>query len=126
MKKFFCALPIILSGCGLFDSDFTTLVDDYSVGWIDSSCSMTLYNGPLAIMEGQIYQIGWNEEFIIAKRHPDCNRTLTDYFIVDIKENQKVQYSQTAGVYGPLSLDAFNEKLIALGVPSSVTFNFEP
>ena len=115
----------MLTGC-VFDSGSKTLVGEYSVGWIDISCTMTIYNGPLGLMEGQIYHVGWDSDFIIAKRHPDCDKSKTDYFIIDIKENQKEKYSQTKGVYGPLDLERFNQLFGQLGIPKSVTFSYEP
>ncbi|MDO3384856.1 hypothetical protein QWI17_03270 [Gilvimarinus sp. SDUM040013] len=126
MKSYLFVIVLILAGCGLFDSGSKTLVGEYSVGWIDISCTMKIYNGPLGLMEGQIYHVGWDNDFIIAKRHPNCDKSKTDYFIIDLQENQTEKYSQTKGVYGPLDLDQFNQMFGQLGIPKSVAFSYKP
>lgn len=126
MKKYLLIILFTIPGCGLFDSGSKTLVGEYSVGWIDTSCSMAISIGPLGMMEGQIYHIGWNNDFIIAKRHPNCDKSKTDYFIIDINENQKEHHSQSRGVYGPLDKKAFDKAFVELGIPKSVSFSFKP
>ena len=116
---------IILSGC-VFDSGSKDLVGEYNVRWIDTGCTMTIARGPAGLMEGQIYHLGWNEDFIIAKRHPECKQDETDYFIIDIKENQIEQYSQTRGVYGPLTESQFKIIFTELGIQKNLVFNYEP
>lgn len=45
-------------------------------------------------MEGQIYHIGWDSNYIIAKRHPDCDKSKTDYFIIKFKGSEPFRLSE--------------------------------
>lgn len=119
-------LVCALSGCGLFDNGSKNLVGEYDVGWIDTGCSMKIYRGSLGLMQGQIYHVGWNNDFIIAKQHPNCDQAVTLYFIINIKENQSVAYSQTVGVYGPLVENEFQRLYKKMGISSEVKFSYEP
>ena len=123
---FYLLLVFTISACGLFDSGSKNLTTEYDVGWIDTDCSMKIYRGPLGLLEGQIFHVGWNSDFIIAKQHPECDKDETMYFIINIKENQSVAYSQTEGVYGPLPESEFRKLYKEMGIPSEVKFTYEP
>ena len=116
----------LLNACGVFDSGSTNLTGEYDVGWIDTGCSMKIYRGPLGLMEGQVFHLGWNQDFIIAKQHPNCDQAETSYFIINIKENQSVAFSQTDGVYGPMDEYRFLELFKEMGIPKEVRFTYEP
>jgi len=105
-------LPLLLlTGCAWFEqSAHERIIGDYEVGWNDlirnrniskpdprcSGCYQVL-------VDGYVYAVGHNERFIRAKQHygPD---TITQYFIIDIAENQT---QGGDGIYGPLSAATF-------------------
>lgn len=128
IMKFISYLFILvtLSGCGLFDGGSKHLTSEYDIGWIDTGCTMTIYRGPIGLMEGKIHHVGWNEDFIIAKQHPECDESRTSYFIINIRENQSVASSQTVGVYGPLTAEDFHSQFDRMGIPKELVFSYEP
>ena len=126
---------IVLTSCGLFDSDSEGITGEYTIGWIDTECTRTIRYGPIGQMEGEIYELGWDEDFILAKRHPFCKKSETDFFIIDINKNAgrgKVDvggrkdipciYDCRFGVFGPYNEETFNSKRRELGVPGALRF----
>lgn len=112
-----------LVSCAWFDSGEKKIIGDYVVGWIDISCSMSIIKDHHFQMKGQIYAVGWNEEFIIAKRHPECNQDITDYYIIDINKNS---LSVKAGVFGPFNENEFIHQKTAHKVPNEIGFTLKP
>jgi len=106
----------LLVSCGIFDSGGKELVGGYSVGWVDTPCSMQLYHGERGITKGQVFSVGFNNKFIIAKRHPECNQNITDYFIIKVNDI----------VFGPLNENEFMQKRKELGVPINLDFTLNP
>ena len=78
----------------------------------------------LNIIPSTVFAVGYNENFIIAKRHPSqfsepINKNITNYYIIPIKNNPN------NNAIGPLSLEQFYEKRKELNVPDSVKFTKE-
>ncbi len=48
---------------------------------------------------GDIFAIGHNDSFIIAKQHQNFNEE-TNYYLINIKKNEEVN---SKGIYGPLN-----------------------
>ena len=59
----------------------------------------------------------------LAKRHPECDQGVTDYFIIDINKNAR---SVKAGVFGPFNEHEFINRRESLGVPESLGFSLNP
>lgn len=118
-------VTILLTAC-VFDSGGSEIVDDYTIGWIDTKCTMTIVRGPIGQMDGQIYSIGWNADFIIAKRHPNCDQSITDYFIIDIAKNAVGSEDARIGVFGPFNEIDFKLKRDEFRLPNSMDFTLEP
>jgi len=78
----------------------------------DSSSASTVVN-PM------VFAYGWNEDFIIAKQHPnlddfdEIDTQTTNWFIVNVK---------TQKVYGPMTEKEFAQRRQELGVPQELTF----
>ena len=102
-----------LSGCAWLDkSEHDKIVDNYEVGWNDLernrciSKSIPNCDGCFdVIIDNYVYAVGHTEDFIIAKQHPGIDTVSINYFIIDIKANEK---ASKTGVYGPLSLNDFD------------------
>lgn len=76
-----------------------------------------------------IYSVGYNSDYIIAKQHPqkgdfysEPDYSITNYFIIDIEENNK-GYKQ--GVIGPLTKEQFDSKMDELGISEKIKFTIE-
>ena len=122
--RYFCLSVFFLTSCGVIDGDSTSLVGGYSVGWVDSKCSMQIYHGEKGLTEGQIYYVGWDERFIIAKRHPNCNNKLTDYFIVEVDAESDNRLEGL--VHGPYNFEQFEQQRLRLKVSETLEFTLEP
>jgi len=123
--KLILLATLLTTSCSFFDRS-SEIVGDYTFGYIDSRCEMTIFYGPIWQMDGQIYAIGWDEDFIIAKRNPDCNKSITDYFIIDIAKNSVGSEDSFLGVFGPFTENEFILKREYFGVPQTMSFTLEP
>ena len=128
MKKNVVALLLlslcIASSC-IFDSSTKELTHGYELTWIDFKENQAIYKGEEQVA-GYIYSVGYNNDYIIAKQHPqkgefysEPDYTVTNFFIIDIKENEK-GYKQ--GVIGPLTKAQFDSKIYELGISERVEF----
>ena len=97
---------ISIFGCsGLFDSGIPWRDGKYILLWIDDPKSVRLsyeqsQNGAFQIIDEVVYSIGSNESYIVAKQHPDSNKSIINYYIVDKKNDSH-------SVIGPLSKEEF-------------------
>jgi hypothetical protein len=120
-------LILILTGCAWLDkSEHVKIIGDYEVGWNDlvrNRCiSKTLQKCEgcfETIIENYVYEVGHNENFIIAKQHPGIDTVIINYYIIDIKENER---AARTGIYGPLSLNEFNGLKVKLKI-SDLSFD---
>lgn len=67
----------------------------------------------IGIIGATIFAVGQNDEFIIAKQHPrasssDVNKAIINYFIIPLKS--KVSQLLEENIYGPLTLEEFEQK----------------
>lgn len=107
----------ILSGCAWLDkSEHEKIIGSYEVGWNDLernrciSKSIPNCDGCFeVIIDNYVYAVGHNEDFIIAKQHSAADTLSVNYFVIDIKANEKINKT---GVYGPLSLKDFDSLVV--------------
>lgn len=94
----------------------TDLPEDLHICYSDGT---TCYGG----IDSTIARVGWNEKYIVALQHPSNNRSISNYYYIDLS----VKDSAAFGVIGPLSLQAFNRKTTELDLPDlsyGVTENY--
>ena len=63
-----------------------------------------------------VFSVGWNDRYIVAKQHPKNDRTVTNYFYLEMARDNKYA-DPSASVTGPLSADEFEKKKTKLGLP---------
>lgn len=125
-------LLILLVGCQVFVSD-RKIVDKYWLITIDTkadlSLSYQLENGDfIGIINGGVFAIGNNAEYIIVKQHPykfgpePINKSITNYYIVPIDRNIS-QYKVEKNLIGPLNEIEFEKQKEKLMIPNDLTFN---
>lgn len=72
-----------------------------------------------SVIGPMIFAYGWNEDFIIAKQHPNLDflkglqMEITNWFIIEVK---------TQRIYGPLTEEKYIETRQKLGVPYELIF----
>jgi len=99
----------------------------YFIAVDDEKYMCIAYNnggGAFNVISSTVFAVGYNENFIIAKRHPSqsfepINKTITNYYIISIKNNPNNE------AIGPLTLEQFYEKRKELNVPDSIKFTKE-
>ena len=101
------------------------LVADYAVWAVDTRAWTTIVkkvgdSGGSAIVGAMVYAYGWNDDFIIAKQHPNpdldsraVDTSVTNWFIVEV---------ETGIVHGPLNEQECVELRRELGVPDELVF----
>lgn len=130
MKK--TLLPILLlflaslscGGIGLaYEYDLTA---DYAV-WATDQLEQSAVvrkdsqgSSASAVIWPMVFAFGWDEDFIIAQRHPardgfdDVDMTVTEWYILVVAADE---------VYGPLTEAEYRQLRQELGVPSSLDFS---
>ena len=112
-------LVLGLDGCGFVHDEKIT--GPYRLVAIDISEQMSVcYTLEKSDCIGRIpetvFSVGWNDRFIVAKQHPSNNRSVTNYFILELARDGKLA-DPSASVTGPLSATAFEGKVASLGLP---------
>jgi hypothetical protein len=134
-------LLVCFSSCyfGANESGGHIIQDFYLIGWderdwqIVYSANGEIYDPEKVIIRHDVFAVGHNDNFIVAKQHPCQNvephlmhrdtlkpdKAITNYYIIDIgKGNEAYQ------LYQFNDEQAYNDKRIALGVPKDLTFTF--
>ena len=136
MKKAYislvCILTLLNSCAWLHESEHQKIAGEYEVGWndIESNRAITkpienFDGGYHIIVDGYVYAVGHNENYIIAKQHQSFE-TETNYYLIDIKKNSK---DHSKGIYGPLNKIEFEKIKKELNIQSinfDLNFNEKP
>lgn len=113
------ALMLLLAGCAPSDE---RLVGPYLLAHIDSQEDMYLcYELPEGNCVGRIqktvFAVGWDERYIVAKRHPANDRKIVQYFFLEMGKDSL--YADPAiSVTGPMTEESFYRHTRLLGLPA--------
>jgi hypothetical protein len=112
---------LLFSGCGLFDSGVVWRDGQYALSWIDLPDEVTLsydmgHGSSIPLVEPRVFAVGADDRYVIAQQHPAADRTITNYFIVD--RRQDVLKQLKTAVVGPLTEKEFQARSTALKLPS--------
>lgn len=125
MKQLVRVLPAVLvllmAGCYPIDSGIAWQGGPYRLGWIDEPQAVTLdfaRDGERVAgrIDSVVYAVGWDGRYLVAKQHPDGNRAVTHYFVID-STNDHLAASPARVVTGPLSETEFRHLSKKLGLP---------
>jgi len=111
----------LLSSCGLFDSGVEWRGGPYALLWIDTpeniSICRDLGSGSWSgRIDSTVFAVGWDGRYLLPKQHPNNDRSVTNYFIVDSR-NDSDDADQTKIVLGPLTVAEFQRKNVELKLP---------
>ncbi|KAA3436984.1 DUF3997 domain-containing protein [Rufibacter hautae] len=129
MIKKLLSFTLLLAFLSFFSCDFDSISEDlgngYELVWIDTKDNQSIYKEEEQV-PGYVFSVGYNTEYIIAKQYPqkgdfysEPNFSVTNYFIIDIKENAK---GLKKGVIGPLSEAEFNRKMDEFKIKDRIKF----
>ncbi len=90
--------------------------------WIDLpnvvTLSYDLGNGSSTPrVDEQVFSVGYDGRYVVAKQHPGGNKSITNYFIVDARKDSKTAINKDV-VTGPLSEQEFQKKAKELNLPA--------
>ncbi|EOA03834.1 hypothetical protein HFRIS_015791 [Herbaspirillum frisingense GSF30] len=112
------AIIFTLAGCGPSDE---RIVGPYLLTHIDTQQDMYLcYELPEGNCVGRIqktvFAVGWDDRYIVAKRHPDSDRKVVQYFFLEMAKDSHYADPSTS-VTGPMSEESFSRYARLLGLP---------
>ena len=64
-------------------------------------------------VEERVFAVGANERYIVVKQHPKGNKSITNYFIIDMKEDSLSK----PVVMGPLTAEEFAKRSAEVSLP---------
>jgi hypothetical protein len=111
-----------LSGCGLFDSGVEWREGPYELLWIDLPYQLSLNydlgreGGSIGLVDWAVFSVGSNDRYIVVKQHPQGNKAVTSYFIVD--KTKALPTDPVRAVVGPLTQSEFNAQARLIKLPS--------
>lgn len=115
------AVTGVLSSCGLFDSGIEWRGGPYALMWIDTSenisvCRELESGGCIGRIDSTVFAVGWDGRYLVAKQHPNNEKSQTNFFIVDSK-NDASNADPGKAVVGPLTEPEFQQKAIEMKLP---------
>ena len=122
MKVLALLLPVIallFCGCGYAHDE--KLTGPYRLIAVDVDEQMDVsYSLPKGSAIGRIpetvFSVGWNDRYIVAKQHPKNNRSITNYYYLDMSRDSAYA-DPSASVTGPLVESDFLPRRAELGLP---------
>src|SRR4051812_43225163 len=76
--------------------------------WVDEG-------GSLGLVDWTVYAVGSNDRYIVVKQHPQGNKAVTNYFIVD--KRAALPTNPARAVLGPLTEAEFSVQTRSLHLP---------
>ena len=70
-----------------------------------------------------VYAVGWNEKYIFAKQHPQNNRSITNYYIIDMTKDEKYADPEKS-VIGPLTKQDYLRYCKEIEISNPLNFAF--
>jgi hypothetical protein len=113
-------LSTSLSSCNS-DSGTPWRGGPFALTWIDSPDNVWLEyripdGGSHRLVEPRVFAVGWDGHYVVAKQHPDGNRSITNFFVIDAaRESPRAELSDV--VSGPLTRDKFEQLSRELHLP---------
>ncbi len=110
-----------ISGCGFVYDE--TITGPYRLVAVDDSSQISVCytlneeGDCIDRIPKTVFSIGWNDRFIVAKQYSSDNKSVTNYFILDMMRDNLFADPEMS-VMGPLSVTEFKEKTLLLGLPA--------
>jgi hypothetical protein len=114
-----------LTACGLFDSGVPWKSGRFQLMWIDLPDQVTLSydlggGGSIGLVDYTVYAVGSDVHHIVVKQHPRGERSITNFYIVDVNSSALPLHPERA-VTGPLTQAQFDERAILTSLPRFTT-----
>lgn len=117
---------LLSSSCfGLFDFGIEWQDGRYALIWVNSYGTMALgyeddavsgaSNSYGTLVDPEVFSVGSDAHYVVAAQHPDGNKSVTLYFILDKSQQPHLK---DVGVLGPLTDEEFAAKRAELNLPT--------
>lgn len=112
----------VVTSCGLFDSGVEWSGGPYELHWIDTADNVTVGyelngNDSIGRITRTVYAVGWDGRFLVAKQHPNGDKAINNFYIIDSLKDSPTQ-DASAVVIGPLREDEFRQRARELHRPT--------
>jgi hypothetical protein len=110
------------SGCfAWFDFGVEWRDGPYALTWVDSYGSMSLSyqtepRSYATLVGPEVFSVGSDQRYVVAEQHPDGNKSMTNYFIID-KASHPDWRDLNKTILGPLGEETFAAKRAELKLP---------
>ena len=109
---------LLIPGCGFVHDEHITGPYRLNAVDVDEQMSISYDLGGSAVgRTGEtVFSYGFDKRFIVAKQHPNNDRSITNYFYLDMTKDSK--YAEPSDcVTGPLTQKEFEEDTKRLSLP---------
>ncbi len=115
------ATLLFFAGCGVFDSGTEWRGGPYILTWIDDPANVTLNyvlgrSDSVGRIDAQVFAVGWDNRYLVAKQHPNGNKSVTNYFFIEAAKDGKYAHPPKV-VSGPFTEAEFAQKKNELNLP---------
>ena len=109
----------LLTSCALFDSGIPWRSGNFAMMWIDlpdevSLCYDRGSGSWSTLIEPRVFAVGSDGDYVVAQQHPHGDKTITQYFIIDV---HRFDPRTLDGVVGPLTAAEFATRSTRLQLP---------
>jgi hypothetical protein len=129
-ERFYCVfsifiVAIFMAGCPFMGLAYEEELDNGYAVWASDVIEQAAVvhkdkrgSGATSVVPSMVFAYGWNDDFILAKRHPvkdfrKVDTNLTYWYIVEVA---------SGNVHGPLSEGEFNKIKTEFKVPTEISF----
>jgi len=123
IRRNLAAIVIVLwpVACNLGFAYEEKLIGDYGLIAVDemeqmSVCKFRNGGGGVAVINETVFAAGWNDEFLIAKQHPNhgsIDRSVTNFYILRVTDGE---------LFGPYTESGYQKARQRLQLPGSLQF----
>ena len=118
---------LLSSSCFPFSGDEYPLDEPYYLAATDVSKQMSLYrrigkDEGIGRVEPTVFAAGWDKHHIIVQRHPNGDRSRTEFFILDLAKDDAPERAPSVSVTGPFTAGEFAEARTRAGVAPGLSF----
>lgn len=110
---------LFTSGCGFVHDEHIT--GPYRLIAVDVDAQMSISydlgdGSAIGRINETVFAFGYDKRFIVAKQHPNGDRSVTNYFYLDMSKDSK--YAEPAdSVTGPLTKEQFESDALRFNLP---------
>lgn len=110
-----------ISACQLFDSGIEWRAGRFALLWIDlpEQLSLSYDQGDGTwdtVVNATVFAAGWDGRYLVAKQHPNGDKQVTNYFIVD-SQRYAITAKRESFVTGPLNESDFQKISASMKLP---------